>query len=233
MLAVGLVSAAGSAHACAPPVGAPPAFAAAARQRAEPGELVVLVHGMGRTPLSMLPLAWALEREGYQVMNWGYSSYSHTVPELGRRLADDLESRGGSHPRRVHFVGHSLGNIVIRWVLAHDPPEGAGRVVMLAPPNQGSRVADRYARWLGWLLKPLPELATREGSTARGIPLPSGVEVGVIAGRDDGKVSVAETHLAGQRAHVVVPSAHTFIMTRTDVARLTSRFLREGRFAGE
>ncbi|MDP9348284.1 MAG: hypothetical protein M3P24_03955, partial [Gemmatimonadota bacterium] len=136
-------------------------------------------------------------------------------------------------PARVHFVGHSLGNVIVRWVLANQPPVSAGRVVMLAPPNQGSRTADRYARWLGWLLRPLPELRTDSTGIVRTLSLPPGVEVGVIAGRYDGKVRVAETHLAGQAGHRVVPSAHTFIMNRRDVRRLTLKFLREGRFEGE
>lgn len=194
------------------------------------GELVVLVHGLGRTRLSMAPLAWALEREGYEVLNWGYSSYSHSIPELGRRLAADLEARPGGPPERVHFVGHSLGSIVVRWVIAHDAPEGLGRVVMLAPPNQGSHSADRYAPWLGWLLKPLPELRTDPGSTARTIPLPEGAAVAVIAGEYDGKVSVGETFLEGASARIVVPSAHTYIMDRADVRHLTVGFLRDGRF---
>ncbi|MDQ3389632.1 MAG: putative lipase, partial [Gemmatimonadota bacterium] len=184
----------------------------------------------GRSPLSMAPLAWALEREGYRVVNWGYSSFSHTIPELGARLAGEVQRHENNGERRVHFVGHSLGNVVVRWVLAHDPPEDPGRVVMLAPPNGGSRSADRYARWLGWLLPPLRELQTSEGSTARTLGLGEAVEVGVIAGLYDGKVSVAETHLDGERAHIVVPSAHSFIMVRSDVIRLTVRFLREARF---
>ncbi|HEX2188484.1 MAG TPA: alpha/beta fold hydrolase [Longimicrobiaceae bacterium] len=216
---------------CAPEC-LPPTLTAAAEETAPSGpagELVVLVHGLGRTRLSMLPLEWALEREGYRVLNWGYSSYSHTVPELGRRLADELEARG-ERPERVHFVGHSLGSIVVRWVLANRPPEAVGRVVMLAPPNQGSHAADRWAPWLGWLLRPLPELRTAAGSTARALPAAAGVPVGVIAGRYDGKVRVEETRLPGAAAHVVVPSAHTFIMARSDVRRLTVGFLREGRF---
>lgn len=222
LLAVGLVSTAVPLRAgaqAAPVVEARPA---------EARELVVLVHGLGRTPLSMLPLEWALEREGYEVLNWGYSSYRHSIPELGRRLADDLEARGGPPPGRLHFVGHSLGNIIVRWVLAHDRPDSVGRVVMLAPPNRGARVADRWAPWLGWLLVPLPELVTGEGGAALTIPPPEGVEVGVIAGRYDGKVTVEETRLAGAAGHLTVPAAHTFIMARGDVRRLVAGFLREG-----
>jgi triacylglycerol esterase/lipase EstA (alpha/beta hydrolase family) len=204
-------------------------------QRGEPAgpgdrrELVVLVHGMGRTRASMWLLGRALEAEGYRVLNWGYSSYAHTVPALGERLAADVTERAAGAPR-VHFVGHSLGNVIVRWTLAHRRPGRAGRVVMLAPPNQGSAAADRYGSYLAWLMPPITELRTGRGSTVRSLPAPRGVEVGVVAGSRDGKVSVAETHLDGERDHVVVPAGHSFLMDRRDVRRYTLRFLRTGRF---
>ncbi|HEX8692138.1 MAG TPA: alpha/beta fold hydrolase [Longimicrobium sp.] len=192
-------------------------------------ELVVLVHGMGRSRASMWLLGRSLEAEGYRVLNWGYSSYSDPVPALGARLARDVSGELGRAPK-VHFVGHSLGNVIVRWALAHEPPARAGRVVMLAPPNQGAAAADRYARYAAWLMPPIEELRTAPGSTVRTLPAPRGVDVGVIAGAHDGKVSVDETHLAGERDHVVVPAAHSFIMNRRDVRDLTLRFLRTGRF---
>lgn len=213
-------------------LGVPALLAAAGPEgRGTDEDVVVLVHGLGRTPLSMLPLAWALEREGYRVVNWGYPSVGLTVPELGERLARELDEVERDHtPARVHLVGHSLGNIIIRWVLAHQPPAHAGHVVMLAPPNRGSASADRYAPWLGWLLTPLPELTTGEGSTARSLATPAGVEIGVIAGERDGKVRVEETHVEGETAHRVVSSHHTFIMALPAVHALVIRFLRTGSF---
>lgn len=214
--------------ACAPAAGR---GSVAAVPPAEPQarELVVLVHGLGRTPVSMLPLEWMLERAGYRVLNWGYSSTCCGTVELGARLRHAVEEAAGD-AGRVHFVGHSLGNILIRRVLAEGELRiPTGRVVMLAPPNQGSRAADRLAGSLGWLLRPLPELRT---GAARGAALavPDEVEVGVIAARYDGKVSVAESRLEGMDGHVVVPATHTFLMFRADVHRLVLGFLREGRF---
>jgi triacylglycerol lipase len=208
--------------------GDPPAAAA-------PDELVVLVHGLGRSEFSMLLLAYTIERSGYEVLNWGYSSICCSVEELGRRLKSELDTvaaRPQGPPRRVHFVGHSMGNIIIRWVVSQDPTAAWGNVVMLAPPNQGSHSADEHARWLAWLLRPLPELVTSETSITRRLSWPEHVPAGVIAGRYDGKVTIEETHLAGEAAHVVVPSMHTFIMNRADVRRLTLAFLRDGRFGG-
>ncbi len=193
---------------------------------AAPAETVVLVHGMGRSPLSMWPLAWQLRRAGFRVRNFGYSSFGPSIERIGRSLAAALARReldGGP----VHFVGHSLGNIVIRWLLAHAPPVRPGRVVMLAPPNRGSRLADRLAPWLSWLLAPLPELTT-VGSTAVRLPPPRGVEFAIVAGRYDRKVRPDETRLEGAAAHVLVPAGHAFIMMRPDVQRLVLRFLRHG-----
>jgi len=200
----------------------------------EPGsEAVVLVHGLGRSPLSMLPLAWTLEREGYRVINFGYLSPLGGVDEHGEELAGvvaQLEADG--EISRVHFVGHSLGNLVIRHVIGSGSPGKLGRVVMLAPPNQGSQAADRWEPWLGWLAEPLADLTTDSDGTARTLPAAGQVEVGVIAGAFDGKVRVEETVLQGQADHRVVPAGHTFIMWRIDVQRLTAAFLRNGSFEG-
>jgi pimeloyl-ACP methyl ester carboxylesterase len=193
-------------------------------------ELVVLVHGLGRTPLSMWLLGQRLKRAGYRVGHFGYVSTGGRVAGIGAGLAEWVERVAGDAPR-VHYVGHSLGCIVVRWLLSHARPERTGRVVMLAPPNQGSAAADRWARWLGWAVPFLHELATVEGSVARSLRLPEGVDVGIVAGLRDAKVRLAETHLEGERDHAVVPSYHSFIMNRRDVNRLVCRFLARGHFA--
>ncbi len=193
-------------------------------------ELVVLLHGMGRTSYSMALLKEALVQAGFDVLNIGYSSYCCSIAELGESVGRQLEAERGSHTR-VHFVGHSLGGIIARWLIVQPvPPLGVGRLVMLAPPNQGSRSADFFAPVAGWLMEPLSELRTDSTSTVRRLPAPRGVEIGIIAARDDGKVDLEHTHLVGETAHVVVDGTHTFIMRRADVHALTIHFLREGRF---
>jgi pimeloyl-ACP methyl ester carboxylesterase len=197
----------------------------------EPRDLVILVHGMGRTRFSMRPLQRALEAEGYEVISYGYPSRRARVAELGPGLADRIErEEARADVARVHLVGHSLGNILIRWTLANRRPAKLGRVVMLAPPNQGARWADYFAGSMSWFSKPLTDLTTSPTSTARTLPTPQGVEIGVIAGSRDITVRLPETMLEGQTDHVVVPSGHTFIMRRRIVHRLTIRFLRTGAF---
>jgi triacylglycerol lipase len=222
LASLGLATGGGAQASAAPAAGA-------ALDPARP--LVVVVHGMGRTSRSMRPVVRALEAEGYDVLNFGYSSYCCSIAELGAQLRAAVDARVTPQHTVVHFVGHSLGNILVRWVLTREEPvPRAGRVVMLAPPNGGSRSADRWAPVVGWLLEPIDELRTDSTSTVRRLPRVRGVDIGVISGVRDGKVRVDETHLAEETEHVVVPGYHSFLMRRDDVLVLTRAFLREGKF---
>jgi pimeloyl-ACP methyl ester carboxylesterase len=198
--------------------------------RVEHRETVVLLHGMGRTGFSMSSMATALEERGYNVINWSYSSLCCSIAELGEQLADDLDALDGPRPERLHFVGHSLGGIIIRWLLHNRPPPEQGRVVMLASPNQGSQLADQYVDWAGWLLEPIDELTTDDASTARNLAPIQGRQVGTIAGELDGKVTPTEARMATETDHAVVPAYHSFIMNRSDVQHMVGTFLQDGRF---
>ncbi|MBX3173776.1 MAG: hypothetical protein KF709_05155 [Gemmatimonadaceae bacterium] len=193
-------------------------------------DLVVILHGMGRTPRSMSALAEALEGAGFSVLNIGYSSYCCSIPELGATVRREIDAARGD-ATTVHFVGHSLGGILIRWMLAQDePPAGVGRVVLMAPPNQGAKSADRYAGILGWMLEPIDELRTDSSATVQKLPPSIGVPVGIIAAAHDGKVRVEETHLKDETAHVIVDANHAFVMRNDTAIALTLAFLRTGRF---
>ncbi|MBM3885100.1 MAG: alpha/beta fold hydrolase [Gemmatimonadetes bacterium] len=226
-LAFGLLAAAVAAVGAARPLAAQPAARAPMRSQ---DALVVLVHGMGRTSMSMWPMQRALEADGYRVLNFFYSSYGPTIAEIGAELSRAVDAEVAAQPvARVHFVGHSLGNIVVRWMLANDPMRAPlGRMVMLAPPNRGAHVADAFAPYVSWLLAPITELTTT-GSTVASLPAPpKGLEFAIVAGRDDRTVSFDETCLAGARAHIIVPQGHTFIMMRDDTIEIVKRFLDTG-----
>lgn len=195
-------------------------------------EAVVLAHGMGRTKLSMVLLARNLEHQGYRVVNWNYSSTGLQVPELSHDLcAVVTELSRDMDISAINFVGHSLGGIIIRYLLASKNIAKAKRVVMLAPPNQGSRVADRYGSLLKYLMPPVTDLTTDPAGTVHSIPpLPASIEVGIIVGSKDGKVSIPESKLPEQRDHLVVDAGHTFLMNKKQVQNQIVRFLRNGYF---
>jgi len=218
--------------------------------QAAAADTVILLHGLARSPLSLIRLEVALRSEGYSVQNLDYSSRSAEIAALAESTLGPVFAAAPTDGRRIHIVTHSLGGILVRQYLHdHGVPAALGRVVMLAPPNEGSEVVDRMRDWKLFQLVNGPagsELGTRATDRPRALgPLPDGVEVGVIAGDrtfnplmsqflpgpNDGKVTVAATHLAGEAGHVTLHASHTWIMWKGDAIGQVKTFLSEGRFA--
>jgi pimeloyl-ACP methyl ester carboxylesterase len=194
-------------------------------------EHVLLVHGLLRSPRSFAFVRRALEKAGFAASGFGYPSTRGTFDRHGDSLAAEL-ARLDADPAvaRLHLVGHSLGNLVIRAALARPRPGKLGRVVMLVPPNRGSPVARRLARRLGDLFPVLHDLSDEPGSAARRLPPLAGVPFGVIAARFDHVVRRVSTHLPGESGHLLLATTHSFLLLRPSVHRQIVRFLRDGRF---
>ena len=209
---------------------------------------MVVVHGLGRTPASMVLLVDRLERAKFRVVNFGYPSTSEPVEALVARLRETIEECCREERGRIHFVTHSMGGILVRVYLAQHSPDHNGRVVMLSPPNQGSEIAQAFAESpiLNGLLGPAgSQLRTDSAGIAHQLG-PASFELGIITGSrslnplgswlipgaDDGKVGVERARLEGADAFRVIPATHTFIMNRQDVADECIHFLQEGRFSG-
>lgn len=213
------------------------------------GEAVVLVHGLVRSHKSMNKLHrhLALEQAGYQAFSFGYPSTQIGIDDAAGYLHQVMQSLQGFE--RIHFVAHSMGGLVVRSCLAQHPDPRVGRVVMIATPNLGADLADRFHRLrlfqtlFGSAGQQL--IGAPEGFIA-GLPTP-GFEFGVIAGGrgndrgynplitgdDDGTVSVASTRLPGAADFVVVDRLHTFLIVDQTTREYTLRFLKEGRFRAE
>lgn len=215
------------------------AACATARPRSPAGqETVFLIHGMGRTRASMTLLAYRLRKAGYRTVNVPYTQATESLPEITERLRKTVARESGGNA--YHFVGHSLGNVVVRNGFKGGYPPGLGRVVMLAPPNAPPRLAGR--------LKDVWPYRWVTGDSGRrladpefyaGLPAPA-VEFGVLAGDrgqartfaepNDGVVAVSETRLAGMKDFRVLHRTHTFLMNAPDAAAQCLSFLRTGRF---
>jgi len=213
----------------------------------ETRDYVVLLHGLGRTSFSMKRLEWALQRANYRVVNLAYPSTRLSIEDIANRWLDErLRERIPEPNARINWVTHSLGGIVVRQYLSNHPLERLGRVVMLAPPNQGSELADRLKN--KWLYRLLTGPSGQElGTDAAGVPKrlgPARFELGVIAGdrslnplfsswipgASDGKVSVRSARLDGMRDFLVVHHSHTWIAWNRQVTTAVVRFLQTGNF---
>ena len=189
----------------------------------------ILIHGMGRTPASMVILAIRLRFSGIGPSLFAYSPTFEKWDGCVNRLARFIEKRTAAEEYII--VGHSLGTVLTRGVL----PALSSKPLacfFLAPPSRASRVAKKFApRFLYRLLTgEMGQLLANE-QFMDSLPLPA-VPIKIYAGTrglparfsffgdepNDGILSVQETELPSVPVQTL-PVFHTFIMNKKMIAR--------------
>ena len=222
------------------------------------GKVVILLHGLIRTHRSMATLAKFIDDNSqYQTILFEYASSRKLVADHAQALRSVIDQLGPD-VTEINFVGHSLGNIVLRHYLqaTTDPKSGLQgdqrirRTVMIGPPNQGSRMARLLKASLlfkaiggasgaqlsiGWeqleaeLATPKHEFGIISGGQADD----QRISNFVLSGKDDFTVSVDETKLVGAKDHLIRPLLHGTMMNQPIVMESTLRFLQNGYFISE
>lgn len=241
------------------------------------GEQVVIVHGLARSAWSMQNMSKGIADQGYQVCVVDYPTLRQPIENTLDKSADELsrcisefndstqkrdnqalaQHASGEHVHtnfalknhaKIHFVGHSLGGLVIRSYLAEHPDfvhsEQMGNVVFVGTPNHGSDVADFFSdTWMLSLVGGTAEsLTTTPESFPNRLPLPN-YNFGVIAGTqsypvfngmfaktNDGLVSVESTKLKGMQDFIEVDIKHDRLRRDPYVTGLIVQFLQVGQF---
>ncbi|MEL7499112.1 MAG: lipase [Planctomycetota bacterium] len=223
----------------------------------EKGRVVILLHGLIRTSNSMQPMAKFLQQHEFATINLQYASSRKQVEDHAAALHSVIEHLD-PQVTDIYFVAHSLGNIVTRRYLGdhHDAQTGRQgdprirRMVMLGPPNQGSRVArllNNSVLFHTIAGKSGAQLSHSWEKLESTLATPS-FEFGIIAGgqatdqewsnfvlkgKDDYTVSVEETKLAGAADFLVRPLWHSNMMKQQSVFDATLNFFDEGYFVSE
>lgn len=192
-------------------------------------------------------LASALRRAGYATLS-PYYGLRRTMPEIVDYLGPRIARFAAAHPGPLHIVTHSLGGLVARALLTAQRPAGLGRVVMLAPPNAGSGLADLvFSLGLdGVILGPVgPHLRTVRDAAEEDMLGKVDFDLGIIAGdrpldpilaprfvggANDGKVAVAATKVDGMADHIVLPVQHTLMVQDARVIAQVLAYLETGAF---
>lgn len=200
---------------------------------------VVLVPGLWMPGMAMGLLAARLTRRGYAPRIFDYrgrSPFATNVERLARFARDAL----GGEP--AHFVGHSLGGILVLEALNRHPELAVASAVLIGAPVRGNAAGRRFAQLrLGrWMMGGAePAWAERAASWQRAAPLGViagtlalglGRTLGTVPGANDGVVSVAETAVDGMSGRALVPLSHSALVVSGRVARLVEGFLAQGRF---
>ncbi len=210
-----------------------------------PPEYVVLLHGLARTNKSMDGPGRFLSEQGYQVLNIDYPSRKHEISELAAIVREEVISKT-SNASKVHFITHSMGGIILRYIQKNNPLPKLGRVVMLSPPNHGSEIVDKMRKlWIfEWINGPAgKQLGTDKNGLCQRlgrVNFELGVITGdrsinwinslIIPGSDDGKVSVESAKVECMTDFLVVHASHPFIMNDQTVMEQSVHFLKNGTF---
>ncbi len=217
-------------------------------QAANATECVILLHGLSRSSRSFKKMASALDKQGCQVSNDNYPSRYFAIEFLAKSVIEKAINHCQEKylPRKIHFVTHSMGGILLRYYLSENTIDRLGRVVMLSPPNQGTHLVDKLRNMPGFsFISGYPSLQL--GTDEKSIPLqlgPANFELGIITGNrsinpinsmlisqpNDGKVAVENAKLNGMSDFLVVPHSHPFIMNSKTVIEQTIHFLQHGYF---
>jgi pimeloyl-ACP methyl ester carboxylesterase len=200
---------------------------------------VILTHGLWVPGLVMQPLAARLAHAGFRCHNFSYRGAGRPLEAHAERLARFAEGIGPAH-----FVGHSLGGLVILQALQRRPQVAAGRVVLLGAPVNGCYSGRRLARYPGgsWFLGRSEELWVERrcarwsrpealGVVAGTLPLGLGRLFGALPGVNDGVVRLEETAVEGMAERIALPVGHSAMLLSSRVAQNVASFLAEGRFA--
>lgn len=209
------------------------------------GDYVVILHGIARSSDHMQKLAAYLKKDGFDVINLNYPSTTHTIEELTKIINKEI-SQITTENKKIHFVGYSMGGLMVRALIHKYNYKNLGKVVQLAPPNQGSEVADFIKNF--WPYKkiygPAGQQLITDQSKIKHLFGEVSYELGIIAGNstidpissaiipgeNDGKVAVERTKLKGMKDHIVVSASHTFFPSNKEVQKQTLYFLKNGNF---
>jgi len=209
-----------------------------AKSGSDPDFPVILAHGLWVPGLVMHPLASRLARAGFRCHSFAYAGRARPLEAHAERLARFARQLGPAH-----FLGHSLGGLVVLEALQSDAAIEVGRVLLLGTPVQGCL----SGRWLArhtagrWLLGESEKL-WHEGHAARwtrpeqlGViagttPFGLGRMIGRLPGPNDGVVCVEETAVAGMSDRAVLPVSHSAMLISARVASQAAAFLCDGKF---
>jgi uncharacterized alpha/beta hydrolase family protein len=208
---------------------------------------IYLIHGFGGIGLELEKIRKSIDDKGFVNEIYTYQSLVNDVDSVGQNLFEKIRSENYDS---ISFVTHSMGALVVRSLYEHIDSLTVfpfiHRIVMIAPPNNGSPVADFFAQFsfVKQIVGPnVNNLTTNPVTGAGKYPLPT-CEVGLIAGSyagkkgfnifikgdNDGVLIPENTKMGIEQDVAFVKSWHVGLLFNKKVIKLVMTFLDKGRF---
>ena len=197
------------------------------------------MHGLWVNGMDMSLLRRRLQ-SNYTTYQFSYNSVASTPAENAEKLQKFISSIEADS---IHFVAHSLGGLVVRYLFDRYPDQKPGRIVTLGTPHRPSHSAFQLSKCMA--TKFLLGKSINDGLLGEVPDWPSSYELGSIAGTlrfgmgvvipglvlpNDGTVSVEETRLEGMSDHLTVACSHLGLLLSSTVFRAIDSFLQNGHF---
>lgn len=212
--------------------------------------LVLIVPGLNNVLFTFSNIEKTLKEKGYDAMTWHFASNRTDTRGHASRLRDVISRL--EKVKKVSFITHSLGGLILRTMLAEDNKWHRrfklGEIIMIAPPHKGSFVADfavEKLKWDGlfeWLTGHVGHDLTTEG--ANSLPpmkLPVGIIVGgtgkkpgfnFMAGEDnDIVVSIESSRIELATDFIQIPGwSHTLMLLNQETSNQIVSFIEHSKF---
>jgi pimeloyl-ACP methyl ester carboxylesterase len=199
----------------------PAAAAAPPRDR----RVIVLLHGLGSSPVSLWLLAARLRRAGWAVSVPRLGGRWHTLAEAAERVALHLDSlRETRGTGDVVLVAHGVAGLAARLLIARRGRRlGVRQLITLGTPHRGTLSRCPLAR--GPLAREIRPGSDVLAELAR-VPLPAGVEAMAIASPDDALLVPAENAYWPEACNVSVEgSGHLHLLVSARVCEIVAENL--------
>lgn len=208
---------------------------------------IYLIHGYAGSSLEMKSLYKALCKEGFSCEIFCYRSLIDDVDTVSSHLYERIKQ---DNIDTISFVTHSMGSLVVRALYNHIEPNiqfpFIHRIVMIAPPNKGTTLADFWSKFGIARLIGGPNVVNLTTDTVKGAPkypIPD-AQIGIIAGYkgtkhgynlllkgdNDGIVANEAANLPNEVEISFVKASHWSITQKKKVIQMTLNFLNNGRF---
>ena len=204
------------------------------RKQNQQPDTVVLVHGLGGSRLDMWRMARRLRGLGFNVRNWGYRSIGNRIETHATRLAEFLTKLSQESNGKLHLATHSMGGIITRAMLADHTIQHLRRIVMIAPPHQGSHVARKLSHFIGWLSPSLSQLSDVESSFVNQLPnsfKQRDIEFAIIESTRDRVIAQGKVLLNGHHDYARISAHHGVATYCNETISLVENFLVNGKFS--
>lgn len=209
---------------------------------------MILIHGYNKNQNDMVTLKENLSNLGYNGLlvdlPLTFKTIEYCASLFSEKIEEIIDSLYGDE--KISLVGHSTGGLIIRHFISNtDYKDKVDRCVLIATPNQGSKLAEIAKEISGIFTNIFKTLDSLHPDNIKKLELKNidTIEVGAIAGNEnnlilgnllekenDGRVLVNSVKYKGLKDFIVIPYGHKEIHHKFKTAELVDCFLKNGEF---